>query len=141
MPARSASYHRAAAIFLLNTLLLFLAVNAVAYVVLWTSGALPPARRPGVAVRVYKFGAGYYFSTGERVQFEQLLLAGSVPDVAVFVDGLNDFFQPDGVPALTARLAGFLADPAPPPPHPYLAMLRQLPIGVATTRVRAWATR
>ena len=258
MPSRSASYYRAAAVFLLNTLLFFLAVNAVAYVVLWASGALPPApgseayeaarrsllqlpaflvgrffpgytdeqvarlmeesyarpplyepftqfkerpwrgqfvnvdpngfrrgrdqgpwppdphavnvfvfggsttfgmglpddqtvpsniqdvlarRRPEVAVRVYNFGAGYYFSTQERVQLEQLLLAGSVPDVAVFVDGLNDFFQPDGVPALTSRLAAFLADPAPPPPHPYLDMLRQLPIGVAATRVRAWATR
>ncbi len=43
MPSRSASFYHAAAVFLLNTLLLFLAVNLVAYVVLWASGALPPA--------------------------------------------------------------------------------------------------
>jgi hypothetical protein len=258
MPSRSASAYHAAALLVLNTLLVFVAANLVAYVALWASGALPPApgseayeaarrsllqlpafrvgrffpgytdaqvaklmeeswarpplyepfaqfkerpwhgqfvnvdpngfrrgrdqgpwppdphavnvfvfggsttfgmglpddqtvpshlqdvlahRRPGVAVRVYNFGAGYYFSTQERVQFEQLLLAGVVPDVAVFVDGLNDFFQPDGVPALTSRLARVLSDPVPRPAHPYLELLRQLPLGVAATRVQAWATR
>ena len=258
MPARSVRYYRAAAVFLLNTLVLFLAVNVVAYVVLWARGALPAApgseayeaarqsllrlpafqvgrfypgytdeqiarlmqesyarpplyepftqfkerpwrgqfvnvdpngfrhgkqqgpwppdpraanvfvfggsttfgmglpddqtvpshlqdvlagRRPGVAVHVYNFGAGYYFSTQERVQFEQLLLAGVEPDVAVFVDGLNDFFQPDGVPALTSRLAAFLDDPSPPRRHAFLDVVRQLPIGVAATRVGAWGTR
>jgi hypothetical protein len=55
-------------------------------------------------VECYNFGRGYYFSTQERILFEQLLLDGHVPDIAVFVDGLNDFYYPDGVPQLTALL-------------------------------------
>jgi len=41
--------------------------------------------------RVYNFGCAYYYSSQERVRFEQLLVDGHVPDMAVFVDGLNDF--------------------------------------------------
>jgi hypothetical protein len=60
-------------------------------------------------VRVYNFGRGFYFSTQERVLFEQLLLQGTVPDVVVFVDGLNDFLEPTGMPAYTRQFAEFLA--------------------------------
>ena len=41
-------------------------------------------------VRVYNFGVGWYFSTQERLLLEKLLVQGHVPDIAVFVDGLND---------------------------------------------------
>lgn len=41
-------------------------------------------------VSVYNFAVGWHYSTQERIRFEQLLVAGSVPDVAVFVDGVND---------------------------------------------------
>jgi len=41
---------------------------------------------------VYNFGRGYYYSTPERLLFERLLTAGHVPDLAIFVDGLNDFY-------------------------------------------------
>ena len=44
-----------------------------------------------VAVRVYNFGTGYHQSTQERALFEQLMLAGYVPQLAIFVDGLNEF--------------------------------------------------
>jgi hypothetical protein len=46
-----------------------------------------PVRQP---VNVYNFASPAYFSTQERILFEQLLLFGTVPDAAVFVDGLND---------------------------------------------------
>jgi hypothetical protein len=46
-------------------------------------------------VAVYNFGRGYYNSTQERILFEQLLSAGYVPDMAIFVDGMNDFNQID----------------------------------------------
>ena len=36
-------------------------------------------------VAVYNFGRGYYYSTQERILFEQLLSAGYVPDMAIFV--------------------------------------------------------
>jgi hypothetical protein len=43
-------------------------------------------------VRVYNFGRGWYYSTQERILYEQLLLSGFVPDIAVFIDGVNDFY-------------------------------------------------
>jgi hypothetical protein len=42
-------------------------------------------------VCVYNFGQRAYFSTAERILFEQLLRDGAKPDLVVFVDGLNDF--------------------------------------------------
>ncbi len=39
----------------------------------------------------YNFARGGYFSTQERILFEQLVAEGQTPDVAVFVDGLNEF--------------------------------------------------
>jgi hypothetical protein len=46
-------------------------------------------------IAVYNFGRAYYFSTHEMLLFEKLLLSGIRPDVAVFVDGLNDFYHRD----------------------------------------------
>ena len=57
---------------------------------------------PGEALkktlRVYNFGRGHYYSTPERILFEQLVAKGHVPDMAIFLDGLNEFFfyQDDG---------------------------------------------
>jgi len=59
-------------------------------------------------VQVYNFGRPTYFSSQERILFEQLLLAGTVPEVAVFLDGLNDFILPDGLPYLTSHLTDSL---------------------------------
>ena len=53
----------------------------------------------GKPVRVYNFGRGSYFSTQERILFQQLLLNKHVPNLVVFVDGLNDFFHVDGRPS------------------------------------------
>ncbi len=39
----------------------------------------------------YNFGRGAYYSSTERVLFQELLAIGAVPRVAVFVDGLNEF--------------------------------------------------
>ncbi|MFC6999263.1 SGNH/GDSL hydrolase family protein [Rufibacter roseus] len=46
-------------------------------------------------VRVYNFGRGFYYSEQERALFQKLLLEGAKPDVVVFVDGLNEYFQPE----------------------------------------------
>ena len=66
-------------------------------------------KKLGRAVSVYNFGQEGYFSTQERILFEQLILSGQKPDVAIFVDGLNDFHNP------TAELP---YNPAPAPPSP-----------------------
>lgn len=42
-------------------------------------------------INVYNFGAGAHFSTQEVTYFQNLLRGGFVPDLAVFIDGLNDF--------------------------------------------------
>lgn len=47
--------------------------------------------RKGRKVKVYNFARGHYFSTQERILFEKLLVSGAKPDVAIFIDGLNDF--------------------------------------------------
>lgn len=43
-------------------------------------------------VQVFNFGVVSYFSTQEVIALQRLLTAGVKPDVAVFVDGLNDFY-------------------------------------------------
>jgi hypothetical protein len=52
----------------------------------------------GKVVKVYNFARPYYFSTQERILFQQLLLDGHVPDLAVFADGPNEFLFHDGRP-------------------------------------------
>ena len=42
-------------------------------------------------VNVYNFGSGMYELSQERARFEQLLIEGYVPNMAIFVDGLNEF--------------------------------------------------
>ena len=54
--------------------------------------------------RVYNFGRGAYYSSQERILFEQLLVSGAVPDLAIFVDGLNEFGYDADAPAFTAQL-------------------------------------
>lgn len=44
-------------------------------------------------VSVYNFGVGWHYSTQERLRFEQLLADNIVPDVALFLDGINDSTQ------------------------------------------------
>ncbi|MGB0580521.1 MAG: SGNH/GDSL hydrolase family protein [Limisphaerales bacterium] len=47
---------------------------------------------------VYNFGRAYYYSSQERVLFEKLLIAGFRPDIAIFIDGLNEVLTPDDTP-------------------------------------------
>ena len=41
-------------------------------------------------VCIYNFGAGWYYSTQERILFERMLTDGFVPHIALFIDGFND---------------------------------------------------
>ena len=43
-------------------------------------------------VALYNFGRGHYYSTQERILFEQLVATHHLPDIALFIDGLNEFF-------------------------------------------------
>lgn len=63
-------------------------------------------------VRVYNFGRGHYYSTQERVLFTQLVANGHAPDLAVFIDGLNDFYYARAdEPLYTRRLRRVTQDP------------------------------
>lgn len=52
-------------------------------------------RRINSDVNVYNFGVPAFYSTQERIYFEALLTRGFVPDAAIFIDGLNDFYFGD----------------------------------------------
>jgi hypothetical protein len=53
----------------------------------------------GEKVFVYNFGHASFFSLQERWAFETLVQDGFVPDLAIFIDGLNEFYYWDGQPA------------------------------------------
>jgi len=55
-------------------------------------------------VFVYNFGCVLYFSTQELMLYYSLLMKGSVPRVAIFLDGLNDFYFLTGELGGTAEL-------------------------------------
>ncbi len=59
-------------------------------------------------VRVYNFGRGDYYSTQERILYENILTSGVIPDVALFVDGLNDFYFHSNKPLYTRRFRKFV---------------------------------
>lgn len=67
------------------------------------------SRELGTSIRVYNFGRGFYYSTHERILFEQLLLSGFVPDMAIFIDGFNEFyFYDEREPAFTQKFRNAL---------------------------------
>lgn len=49
--------------------------------------------RLGARAYVYNFGVGAYYSSQELINFWRLARQGIHPDLVVFVDGLNDYFQ------------------------------------------------
>jgi len=62
-------------------------------------------------LRVYNFGQGSYYSTQERILYEELLASGFVPDIALFIDGVNDFYHNSNEPLLTNRFREFVEHP------------------------------
>lgn len=94
------------------------------------------AARTHRPVRVYNFGRQFYFSTQERALLERLLLDGVAPDVAVFVDGLNDYYFPSGEPQFTSDLRRFMDVPAAPRPHPLVEWVQQWPLAQLAERLR-----
>lgn len=67
----------------------------------------------GFKINIYNFGRGHYYSTQERILFEQLIAAGFIPKMAIFMDGMNDFYYKDDKPKYTERLEGFIGGKGP----------------------------
>ncbi|MBI3591345.1 MAG: SGNH/GDSL hydrolase family protein [Candidatus Melainabacteria bacterium] len=59
-------------------------------------------------VFIYNFGRGNYYSTQERILFEKLLTAGLSPNLAIFIDGLNDFYYINDEPQYTEKIRDFV---------------------------------
>ena len=56
---------------------------------------------------VYNFGRSHYYSLQERALFENLILNGQIPNVAIFVDGLNEhYFEPANTEKLSQFVSG-----------------------------------
>ena len=73
---------------------------------------------PDKTIQAYNFGRGYYFSTQERILLEDLVLRGYVPQLAIFLDGLNDFCYWNGEPEFTPTFTQFSAPDLPVPQTP-----------------------
>jgi hypothetical protein len=57
---------------------------------------------------VYNFGRGFHYSSQERILFSNLLAAGHVPDVVVFIDGLNDHYRSYDAPQFSGQFMGLI---------------------------------
>ncbi len=49
-------------------------------------------------VCMYNFGHSYYYSSQELALYQKLLRDGFIPNMAIFIDGLNDFYFIHGEP-------------------------------------------
>ena len=59
-------------------------------------------------IAVYNFGRSYYYSTQERVLYEQLLADGHRPNLALFIDGINEYNNERNLPGLTMQLTRYV---------------------------------
>jgi len=55
-------------------------------------------------VNVYNFGRGFYTSAQERILFEKLLSEGHIPEMAIFIDGINEIQNLYTGPKFTGEL-------------------------------------
>ena len=58
---------------------------------------------PGARPAVYNFATPNHVAVQERIRFEQLMLDGHVPRVAVFIDGFDEFLGPYYAPLMLSR--------------------------------------
>ena len=71
-------------------------------------------------VALFNFGVGSYYSTQERIAFLRLLTDGRRPEIAIFIDGINEFNDvrfPDR--SATSDRIAFLVE------HPFLGFISQ----------------
>ncbi|MBW8041921.1 MAG: SGNH/GDSL hydrolase family protein [Planctomycetes bacterium] len=82
-------------------------------------------------IYVYNFGRAYYYSTQEKLLFEKLLMSDFVPDLAIFVDGLNEYLFVKDVPRFSGTLAKMMEPRRSRNAMLATALLQWLPMGRA----------
>lgn len=65
---------------------------------------------PSRPTKVYNLGRCSYISSQELIYLEKLIQSGIVPNVAIFIDGLNDFAHYNGIPGFTKQLTNFMEE-------------------------------
>jgi lysophospholipase L1-like esterase len=90
-------------------------------------------------VRVYNFGCEGYHSTQERILFENLISAGFRPNMAIFIDGLNDFWSYDDRPSYSNRFEQLMEGKL-DEPHP-IQFLQKVPMMQAASLLGQSLTR
>ncbi|HKS28644.1 MAG TPA: SGNH/GDSL hydrolase family protein [Pyrinomonadaceae bacterium] len=86
----------------------------------------------GKEVRVYNFGRESYYSTQERILFERLITSGYKPDMAIFINGLNDFYYYDDRPAFADNFEQLFIQK----PPPLWQCLKRIPMLRAVREIR-----
>jgi hypothetical protein len=61
-------------------------------------------KEKGLNFKIFNFGRGFYYSSQERALFEKLLVSGFTPDLAIFFDGLNEFYYLNTSPHFSEKL-------------------------------------
>jgi len=84
-------------------------------------------RDGGPKVRVYNFGRAYFHSRHEMLEFLRLATEGLKPDIAVFIDGLNEFYYQQDELIWTERLKRLTEKSQPSAWQTALALGRKLP--------------
>ena len=88
------------------------------------------------AIHVYNFGRGYYYSTQERILFEQLLVSDHIPTLVIFIDGLNDFSYNNDEPFYTHCFQQIMDDSDSKKAKESLSwFISKLPIGRAIRKI------
>jgi hypothetical protein len=54
--------------------------------------------------QLYNFGRGFYWSTQEHILFSTMMLSGPKPNMAIFIDGLNEFYYSSQRPVFAADI-------------------------------------
>jgi hypothetical protein len=54
--------------------------------------------------QLYNFGRGFYWSTQEHILFSTMVLSGPKPNMAIFIDGLNEFYYSSQRPVFAADM-------------------------------------
>jgi len=62
---------------------------------------------PGRHIKLFNMGRSHYYSTQERLLFETLLTKNIIPDMVIFLDGLNDFYYNEDIPLFTKNFELF----------------------------------